>query len=78
MYQTSNIINKYVSCIMLVSFTKPLASQVRRGTCLVSRIMYLVSCRQPSSPCAHPRFHGHQPNEPVNYCMVCEEEVCTL
>lgn len=21
------------------------------------------------------RFHGHRPNEPVNYCMVCEEEV---
>jgi hypothetical protein len=21
------------------------------------------------------RFHGHGPNEPVNYCMVCEEEV---
>lgn len=20
------------------------------------------------------RFHGHGPNEPVNYCMVCEEE----
>ena len=21
------------------------------------------------------RFHGHGPNEPVNYCLVCEEEV---
>ena len=21
------------------------------------------------------RFHGHKPNEPVNYCMICEEEV---
>jgi hypothetical protein len=21
------------------------------------------------------RFHGHGTNEPVNYCMVCEEEV---
>ena len=21
------------------------------------------------------RFHGHGVNEPVNYCMVCEEEV---
>jgi histone demethylase len=24
------------------------------------------------------RFHGHSPNEPVNYCMVCEEEVFNL
>ena len=23
------------------------------------------------------RFHGHGPNEPVNYCLVCEEEVST-
>ena len=21
------------------------------------------------------RFHGRGPNEPVNYCMICEEEV---
>ena len=24
------------------------------------------------------RFHGHGPNEPVNYCMVCEEEVFNI
>jgi len=24
------------------------------------------------------RFHGHRPNEPVNYCMVCEEEVFNI
>ena len=24
------------------------------------------------------RFHGHGPNEPVNYCLVCEEEVSCL
>ena len=24
------------------------------------------------------RFHGHGPNEPVNYCMVCEEEVSKM
>lgn len=23
------------------------------------------------------RFHGHGMNEPVNYCMICEEEVFT-
>jgi len=24
------------------------------------------------------RFHGHGPNEPVNYCLVCEEEVFNI
>lgn len=24
------------------------------------------------------RFHGHGPNEPVNYCMLCEEEVINI
>ena len=24
------------------------------------------------------RFHGHGPNEPVNYCLLCEEEVSCL
>ena len=24
------------------------------------------------------RFHGHGPNEPVNYCMQCEEEVFNI
>ena len=24
------------------------------------------------------RFHGHGPNEPVNYCMLCEEEVFNI
>merc|ERR1712137_261173 len=24
------------------------------------------------------RFHGHKPNEPVNYCMICEEEVFNI
>jgi len=79
---------RYQSIVAMVYLTWNMARNIRvcdpelfiaMKTTLMCSLRQSVLMRQYALENDIPiRFHGHQPNEPVNYCMVCEEEVFNL
>ena len=67
------------SMVTLTHYTAPQVSDpdlyISMKTTLMQSLMQSVMKQFALKNDIPVRFHGHGPNEPVNYCLVCEEEV---
>jgi len=83
-----NKLQRYQSIVAMVYLTWNMAQNIRVSdtnlfiamkTTMMRSIRQSVLMKQYALENDIPvRFHGHGPNEPVNYCMVCEEEVFNI